>query len=127
MQIKLPVKTYEPLQVTEEEFVANIEARATGARRDEPRGPARSRLERRRSAIVARIARRGGRRCIERVRDARISTPVVAASEAIAAALAGGGKVLVFGNGGSAADAQHLRGAGGAVPARAARRSRPSP
>ena len=29
VQINQPVKTYEPLQVTEEEFVANIEADAT--------------------------------------------------------------------------------------------------
>ncbi len=34
--------------------------------------------------------------------------PLAAAVEAIAAALARGGKVLAFGNGGSAADAQHL-------------------
>lgn len=33
--------------------------------------------------------------------------PVVAAAAAIVGALRGGGKVLVFGNGGSAADAQH--------------------
>ena len=26
VQIKMPVKTYEPLQVTQEEFVANLEA-----------------------------------------------------------------------------------------------------
>ena len=35
-------------------------------------------------------------------------TPVVRAADAIRAACAGGGKVLTFGNGGSAADAQHL-------------------
>ena len=35
-------------------------------------------------------------------------TPVVRAAEAIGQACAAGGKVLVFGNGGSAADAQHL-------------------
>jgi D-sedoheptulose 7-phosphate isomerase len=35
-------------------------------------------------------------------------TPVVRAAQAIRTALAAGGKVLVFGNGGSAADAQHL-------------------
>src|SRR5690242_5016097 len=34
--------------------------------------------------------------------------PVIAAAEALAAALAADGKILVFGNGGSAADAQHL-------------------
>jgi len=36
------------------------------------------------------------------------SEAVVAAAEAIGRALAGGGKVLAFGNGGSASDAQHL-------------------
>jgi len=35
-------------------------------------------------------------------------TPVVRAADAIRAAVAAGGKLLVFGNGGSAADAQHL-------------------
>jgi D-sedoheptulose 7-phosphate isomerase len=35
-------------------------------------------------------------------------TPVVQAVDALQAAFAGGGKVLVFGNGGSAADAQHF-------------------
>ena len=43
----------------------------------------------------------------ERVRrgDAQ---PIVAAATAIVASLRGGGKLLVFGNGGSAADAQHV-------------------
>jgi len=36
--------------------------------------------------------------------------PVAAAVDALASCLAGGGKVLAFGNGGSAADAQHLAG-----------------
>jgi phosphoheptose isomerase len=54
----------------------------------------------------------------ERVFDAAIAAhqwmrvqdpgPVVAASQAIAGAVRGGGKVLIFGNGGSAADAQHV-------------------
>jgi D-sedoheptulose 7-phosphate isomerase len=43
----------------------------------------------------------------QRVRSLDL-TPVVAASEAIRASLASGGQVLAFGNGGSAADAQHL-------------------
>jgi phosphoheptose isomerase len=34
--------------------------------------------------------------------------PVIAAADAITRALKGGGKLLVFGNGGSAADAQHV-------------------
>jgi phosphoheptose isomerase len=42
----------------------------------------------------------------ERVRDAGAAAAVAAAG-AIAASLAQGGKVLIFGNGGSAADAQH--------------------
>jgi D-sedoheptulose 7-phosphate isomerase len=36
------------------------------------------------------------------------SGPVLAAASAISAAMKGGGKLLVFGNGGSAADAQHM-------------------
>lgn len=36
------------------------------------------------------------------------SRPLVGAAAAIVAALAGGGKLLAFGNGGSAADAQHV-------------------
>ena len=42
-----------------------------------------------------------------RVRDL-VRGPVIEAGVAITAALAAGGKLLVFGNGGSAADAQHL-------------------
>jgi D-sedoheptulose 7-phosphate isomerase len=43
----------------------------------------------------------------QRVRDLDLA-PVVAAADAIRTALAAGNKVLAFGNGGSAADAQHL-------------------
>jgi phosphoheptose isomerase len=43
----------------------------------------------------------------QQVRDAGLGS-TVAAAEAVAAALRQGSKVLVFGNGGSAADAQHL-------------------
>ena len=43
----------------------------------------------------------------QRVRDGG-GTPVIDAADAIVAALTQGGKVLVFGNGGSAADAQHM-------------------
>jgi len=43
----------------------------------------------------------------ERVRGAGLE-PVAAAAQAIAGAVRRGGKVLVFGNGGSAADAQHM-------------------
>lgn len=39
---------------------------------------------------------------------ARVAPSVIAAVDAVQAAFRGGGKVLVFGNGGSAADAQHL-------------------
>lgn len=42
-----------------------------------------------------------------RVRDAGLG-PVAAAAQAIVGAVRVGGKVLVFGNGGSAADAQHM-------------------
>ena len=34
VQIKMPVKTYEPLQVTQEEFVANLEAAREHGQRD---------------------------------------------------------------------------------------------
>jgi NADH-quinone oxidoreductase subunit C len=34
VQIKQPVKTYEPLQVSQEQFVANIEATRDRARKD---------------------------------------------------------------------------------------------
>jgi D-sedoheptulose 7-phosphate isomerase len=43
----------------------------------------------------------------ERVRRGEVQ-PIVAAAAAIVAALNGGGKLLVLGNGGSAADAQHI-------------------
>jgi phosphoheptose isomerase len=43
----------------------------------------------------------------ERVRRGEVQ-PIVAAAAAIVASLRGGGKLLVFGNGGSAADAQHV-------------------
>ena len=43
----------------------------------------------------------------ERVRQTEL-TPVTRAAEAIAASFARGGRLLVFGNGGSAADAQHM-------------------
>jgi D-sedoheptulose 7-phosphate isomerase len=43
----------------------------------------------------------------ERVRDA-VLPPTVAAADAIRESLAKGGKLLVFGNGGSAADSQHM-------------------
>ena len=43
----------------------------------------------------------------ERVRRGE-AAPIVAAAAAIVAALTQGGKLLVFGNGGSAADAQHV-------------------
>jgi phosphoheptose isomerase len=41
------------------------------------------------------------------VRDS-VQEPVIEAAEAIRSALGAGGKLLVFGNGGSAADAQHM-------------------
>jgi D-sedoheptulose 7-phosphate isomerase len=42
-----------------------------------------------------------------RVRDV-VDAPIVLAADAMSAAFAAGGKVLAFGNGGSATDAQHL-------------------
>ena len=54
-----------------------------------------------RSALDAAIALH------QQVRDAD-AAPIVAAADAIAGALKRGGKLLIFGNGGSAADAQHV-------------------
>ena len=54
-----------------------------------------------RSALDAAIALH------QQVRDAD-AAPVVAAADAVAGALKRGGKLLIFGNGGSAADAQHV-------------------
>ena len=64
------------------------------------------------------VEARSAARLIEEALDAAIAlhqkvraldlAPVAAAAAAIAAACAAGGKVLVFGNGGSAADAQHF-------------------
>ena len=49
------------------------------------------------------------RRTMERVSD-QLAGPIAAAVELLTAALGRGGKLLVMGNGGSAADAQHLAG-----------------
>jgi D-sedoheptulose 7-phosphate isomerase len=58
-----------------------------------------------RDAIAA--ALRDAIRLHQRVLDQDLA-PVAAAAEAMRAALAAGGRVLAFGNGGSAADAQHF-------------------
>ena len=52
---------------------------------------------------------------------------VVAAAEMLAQVFKAGGKVLIFGNGGSAADAQHLAGVRQPVPGGAAAPGRPGP
>jgi D-sedoheptulose 7-phosphate isomerase len=67
---------------------------------------------------MERVDAREGMRVVEATIDGAIAlhqrvrgldlTPVVEAAEAMAGAFAAGGKVLAFGNGGSAADAQHL-------------------
>ena len=106
VQIKDPVKTYSPLQVSEEEFVANMEAARDPRRRRGEAGCASTGAGSRGVRIVARtleaaIARTSG--C-----GTWIWRRVAAAGEALKIALTAGSKVLVFGNGGSAADAQHL-------------------
>lgn len=45
---------------------------------------------------------------VKRALAAEAAAPIVRAAQVVAACLARGGKVLLFGNGGSAADAQHL-------------------
>ena len=107
----------EPLQVTEEEFRANLDE-----------GPAARGVTdgRRRCALSSgRWPTRS--RCTERMRRP-IAQPVLgAAADDRRRRCSAGGKLLVFGNGGSAADAQHCRGgAGRAVRARARRRWRRS-
>ena len=102
VQIKQPVKTYEPLQVSQEQFVANH------------RGDERARAERLMDGRRLRRCRRGSgglrrddRRCIAgcATRYRRRSSR---RQRRFGSALAAGGKLLVFGNGGSAADAQHM-------------------
>ena len=101
VQIKLPVKTYEPLQVSEEEFVANIEAARSRSREDGD------------------SAGDDGRAAHDRARARRRDRAAPAGARGVArgggasrgpdhGGVRAGGKVLVFGNGGSAADAQHL-------------------
>ena len=52
--------------------------------------------------------RRGDRACTQRVRDGDARARSLRAAAAIRDAHAAGGKLLMFGNGGSAADAQHM-------------------
>ena len=100
VQIKQPVKTYEPLQVSAEEFVANIEAN---------RERARKRLMDARAAagvVAALLDDTIALHAQVRAMDLGAGRP--RRPTAIRGAFAAGGKLLVFGNGGSAADAQHL-------------------
>ena len=92
VQITMKPRTTEPMQVTEEEFRANIAEGSSCA--DSER--AATRCSARRIALH------------ERVRQRRRRSRSSRAAAAIVAALRGGGKLLVFGNGGSAADAQHV-------------------
>jgi D-sedoheptulose 7-phosphate isomerase len=64
-------------------------------------------LDAREATVVVEGALDEAIRLHQRLRASDLS-PVVLAAEAIAGAYARGGKVLVFGNGGSAADAQHF-------------------
>ena len=99
VQVKLPVETYMPLQLTEEEFRANVEAdtapaAVVGRRVDEGR---RATIDRVLAETIARTTvRRSGdqSRCCAR----SMRSPTRSARPAL----------LVFGNGGSAADAQHF-------------------
>jgi D-sedoheptulose 7-phosphate isomerase len=61
----------------------------------------------RQEAVVAHLRR--SRQAVERVAaDGKFLAATLAIAERIAASLKGGGKVLLAGNGGSAADAQHI-------------------
>jgi D-sedoheptulose 7-phosphate isomerase len=64
-------------------------------------------VDAREAARVVDAALEGAAALHERVRRMDL-TPVVRAAELVHEACAGGGKVLAFGNGGSATDAQHL-------------------
>jgi hypothetical protein len=108
-------QTYMPLQVTEEEFKANME-------RDR----------------FARIGKRNshvggftdaGRACVEDAAAARAhgrECGIGGRGPRVTKSLKQGGSVLVFGNGGSAADAQHFAAGWLAATRRIARPGRPS-
>ena len=89
VQVKMPVKTDEPLQLTEEQFKANIEQRP--AARAGGRGVMDAA-----SLESSRDARRGGRACTSAAQSTAV-TPTAAAAEAIDRRRCGaGGKVLVL-------------------------------
>jgi D-sedoheptulose 7-phosphate isomerase len=66
-----------------------------------------SRLDRREATRTVETTLDGAIALHQRVRTSNLGA-VVMAAEAVLDAFAAGGKVLAFGNGGSAADAQHL-------------------
>ena len=106
VQIKMTPKVYEPLQMTPEQFAANIQKNRDRARAE--LGDGRS----------ATMRGRPSGRCLRR-RDrltragAGESGPTLVGGARDADAMAEGRKLLVFGNGGSASDAQHLVGGAG--------------
>ena len=118
VQIKQKVKIYEPLQVSQEQFVANIEA--TRSAHGTTDGPPLRPWRRRRGT--------GGLRpddCAARAGARRGAGAIVETARAITSAFAAGGKLLVFGNGGSAPTRSTCGGAGRAVRAGARRPARP--
>ena len=117
VQIRLRPRSEQPLQVTEEEFRANL-ARDKAARADAPGKTTDARREWRgtkgiRKRAAARVAAtrqtilRDAARLHERTAGEAVGA-VVAVADAMLAAFGNGAKVLIFGNGGSAADAQHF-------------------
>ncbi len=60
----------------------------------------------RRALVVATL--KAAARCHDALADGPAAAAIVAAGDVLVSALASGGQVLVFGNGGSAADAQHF-------------------
>ena len=104
VQIRLRPRAEEPLQVTEEEFRANLaqrQSRSRGRARE-----ARSVMADERVALVEAMLRDAARLHDRLAVEAGAS--VIAAADAMLDAFGRGAKVLIFGNGGSAADAQHF-------------------
>ena len=103
VQLRKDAQTYMPLQVTEEEFKANME-RDRFQRRlgeaDDSVWPT--------TARAAHVVRALKDAAAAHERMAASAAAVVEAAGAIAAALKQGRTVFAFGNGGSAADAQHF-------------------
>ena len=96
VQIKMTPKVYEPLQLTAEEFAANVRQRNGRSGSDA------ARTWRTRSGAPDATFADGGDRAAPALRGNL--GPVLEAAQAVLDALPRAGKVLIFGNGGSAAE-----------------------